>query len=100
MIDIIVRVVSDKYNVREDELRSKKTTDGLLLPRQVALFFAAELTSLSGEEIGTAFCQEVDAVERARNKIKQLITADSQSKRDLALLRTKIKRESGYWGRS
>jgi chromosomal replication initiator protein len=54
-IENIQKTVADFYRVKVPELFSKKRTADLVKPRQIAMYFAKELTSLSLPEIGESF---------------------------------------------
>lgn len=51
-IDTIIKVVANYYSLKNDEILSKSRTARLVLPRQVAIFIAKQLTRLSLQEIG------------------------------------------------
>jgi len=54
-MDDILRVVIDHFGVRLAELQSKRRTQSIVYPRQIAMFLARSLTDLSLEEIGGHF---------------------------------------------
>src|SRR5262245_46698841 len=54
-LDRITQLVSSHYTVKVSDLRSKKRTKSVSLPRQVVMYLARELTHLSLEEIGDHF---------------------------------------------
>jgi chromosomal replication initiator protein len=54
-LDRITQVVSSHYTVKVSDLRSKKRTKSVSLPRQVVMYLARDLTPLSLEEIGDHF---------------------------------------------
>jgi len=54
-LENIQKTVADFYRVKVTELFSKKRTADLVKPRQIAMYFAKDLTSLSLPEIGDAF---------------------------------------------
>jgi len=54
-IEEIMRVVTAHFNVRVADLQSKKRTRSIVLPRQVCMYLARSLTTLSLEEIGGYF---------------------------------------------
>jgi chromosomal replication initiator protein len=51
----ILRVVTDRYNVRMADLQGKRRNRSIAFPRQVCMYLARELTPLSLEEIGGHF---------------------------------------------
>ncbi len=54
-IDRIQKEVSAVFNVTVVEMRSKRRNKNLILPRQIAMYLARELTNQSLPEIGEAF---------------------------------------------
>jgi chromosomal replication initiator protein len=54
-MDDILRVVIDHFGTRLADLQSKRRTQSIVYPRQVAMFLARSLTDLSLEEIGGHF---------------------------------------------
>jgi len=54
-VEDILRVVTTRYNVRVSDLQSRKRTRSIVLPRQICMYLARALTTLSLEEIGGYF---------------------------------------------
>lgn len=54
-INDIVRVVTERFNVRLTDLQGKRRNRSIAFPRQISMYLARELTSLSLEEIGGYF---------------------------------------------
>lgn len=55
LVDDILRVVSEHFNVRPSELLSRRRSRSIAYPRQVGMYLARRLTPLSLEEIGARF---------------------------------------------
>ncbi len=73
----IQEVVADHYNLKVSDLKSKKRTEMVSLPRQVAMYLSRELTSDSHASIGDAFGgKDHSTVIHAINKIKELVAKD------------------------
>ncbi len=53
--DIIQKAVADQFNISLADLRNKRRSRNIVLPRQVAMYLSRQLTSLSLPEIGEAF---------------------------------------------
>lgn len=51
----ILDIVAKRYNVRLLDLHGKRRTKSIVLPRQICMYLARELTTLSLEEIGGYF---------------------------------------------
>jgi len=70
-IDHIIRTVSEAYKVTANDLKGKKRTRSIVVPRQIAMFIAREITEYSTTELGLEFggrdhttvmhsCQKID----------------------------------------
>lgn len=53
--EAIIKVVADRYHIKEDELISKKRTQNIAYPRQIAMYLCRELADLSFPRIGELF---------------------------------------------
>ena len=91
-IDSIQKTVADFYRVKVPELFSKKRTADLVKPRQIAMYFAKELTSLSLPEIGEAFGgRDHTTVLHSVRKISENRKTDTQLNHELHVLDQIIK---------
>ncbi len=54
-IDSIIRVVADYFNISPYEIKGKKRTKSVVLPRQIAMYIARTITDYSTTEIGYEF---------------------------------------------
>lgn len=54
-IELIQEVVAKQFNLEPKELKSKRRTDAIAWPRQIAMYIARMLTELSTTEIGEFF---------------------------------------------
>ncbi|MBI9107155.1 MAG: chromosomal replication initiator protein DnaA [Spirochaetales bacterium] len=54
-VDLIQRIVADYFNIGTADLKSKKRTKAVTLPRQIAMYILRELTEYSTTEIGYEF---------------------------------------------
>ncbi len=70
-IDHIIRAVSDAYKLSSNDLKGKKRTRSIVVPRQIAMYIAREITEYSTTELGLEFggrdhttvmhsCQKID----------------------------------------
>ncbi|MFO7849465.1 MAG: chromosomal replication initiator protein DnaA [Spirochaetia bacterium] len=53
--EIIQRVVAEYFGLSPNDLRGKKRTKAIALPRQIAMFITREITELSTTEVGYEF---------------------------------------------
>ena len=54
-IDLIQKKVANFYNISYSDMKSKKRTKNIALPRQIAMFLSRQLTDFSTTEIGNEF---------------------------------------------
>ena len=91
-LENIQKTVADFYRVKVPELFSKKRTADLVKPRQIAMYFAKELTSLSLPEIGESFGgRDHTTVLHAVRKITENRKTDTQLNHELHVLDQIIK---------
>jgi len=89
-IDNIQQVVARHFNLEMRDLKSKKRTNAIAIPRQIAMYLAREFTELSTIEIGDIFGgRDHTTVLYAADMIKQKLLKDQQ----LALKIDKIVQE-------
>ena len=91
-LENIQKTVADFYRIKLPDMFSKKRTADLVKPRQIAMFFAKELTSLSLPEIGEAFGgRDHTTVLHAVRKITENRKTDTQLNHELHVLDQIIK---------
>lgn len=80
----ILRAVQEHFGVRPKDFLCRSKARSLVLPRQVGMFLARRLTSMSLEEIGVAFGgRDHSTVSHAEAKIRELRKKDPKLARDL-----------------
>ncbi len=78
-IDLIKDVVVDYYNLKNEDMTSKKRTQKIAFPRQIAMYLSRELTDLSLPHIGEEFGgRDHTTVIHAYNKIEEKIEEDNK----------------------
>ena len=88
-IEDIQRRVSSHYNIRTNDMFSNRRAAAIARPRQIAMYLAKDLTSLSYPAIGRSFGgRDHTTVMHAVKKIEQLIAEDSHLSSDIDLLRS------------
>ena len=76
-IEKIQKIVSSHYHIDIKDMRSKKRTDEIALPRQIAMYLTRSLTERSSIEIGEQFGgKDHTTVLHACNKIKGMMNSD------------------------
>jgi chromosomal replication initiator protein len=76
-IERIQKVVAKHFHLNPKEMTSKKRTDAVAFPRQIAMYLARNLTEQSTTEIGEAFGgRDHTTVMHACDKIKLKVSSD------------------------
>ena len=78
--DAIVLVVASHYGITRDQLKGKRRTNSVALPRQIAMFLMRRQTTLSLSEIGRFFDRDHTTVIHACSKIERLTAEDRMMK--------------------
>lgn len=77
-IETIQKIVAEYFNLSYIELRSKKRTRAIAVPRQIAMYIARNMTDYSTTEIGYDFGgRDHTTVMHACQKIESLIQSDT-----------------------
>ncbi|MGD8114155.1 MAG: chromosomal replication initiator protein DnaA [Sphaerochaetaceae bacterium] len=97
-VDSIIRVVSDYFNISVYDIKGKKRSKSVVLPRQIAMYIARSITDYSTTEIGYEFggrdhTTVMHSVQRVEAMIKNDI-AMSNSIQNLIRQVQNYKRES------
>lgn len=87
----ILDMVSDYYGIRLAEILGKKRTRAVVQPRQVGMYLARKLTSLSLEEIGGHFGgRDHSTVLHAQRAVEQMRKEDHTTEQALAVLSRRL----------
>lgn len=90
-IDVIQRKVADFFDLSLHDLKAKRRNKTIVLPRQIAMYLARELTTQSLPEIGELFGgKDHTTVLHAWNKIKNSVDKDSNLKSTVNSIITEI----------
>ncbi len=90
-IEQIQKEVAEHFAVKPDELRAKKRTKNVTLPRHVAMYLARELTDASLPKIGEDFGgRDHTTIMHAHKKMTADINNDSQLKSIIEQIIVKI----------
>lgn len=91
-IDAIQKIVADHYNLSFTDLKGKKRTKNVMLPRQIAMYIARELTEYSTTELGAEFGgRDHTTVMHSCQKIDDLLKSDPVLSSTLNALVSRIK---------
>jgi chromosomal replication initiator protein len=76
-VDNVQKVVARHFNLELSDMKSKRRTDAIAFPRQLAMYLARTLTDMSTPEIGAHFGgKDHTTVMHACNKIKSKLSGD------------------------
>ncbi len=90
-VEQIQKIVAGYYSINYADMKSKKRTHKIAKPRQIAMYLARELTSLSTVEIGNEFGgRNHSTVLFAVDKIKKLLDDGSLNKNEYENLKKEI----------
>ena len=90
-IDHIQRIVSEHFQVRVPDIKSKNRSQSFALPRQIAMYLSRELSRASTTEIGRRFGgKDHSTVIHSTNKIREMMRKDPEFAAILQLLKEKI----------
>ena len=87
----IKKVVAENYNINLTKMDSKKRTQNIVLPRQIAMYLSREMTDSSLPVIGDAFGgRDHTTVMHAHNKITEKIEENQEFRKTISKLQKKI----------
>lgn len=91
-IYVIQQTVAKFYQITLEEIKGKKRTKGIVLPRQIAMYLSRELTDSSLPKIGQEFGgKDHTTVLHAYDKIQTVIKKDSTLKEEIKTISDKLK---------
>jgi chromosomal replication initiator protein len=92
-IDTIIGVITEHFGVRIADLKSKSRLRSNVIPRQVAMYLAKELTNLSLKSIGYHFGgRDHSTVIHAIQTVNDLMDTDKEMKANVSKLIQKFKK--------
>ena len=86
----IVKSVATFYNIKVSDIKSKRRSRAVALPRQVAMYIARECGKLSFPEIGSACDKDHSTVIHAVKKINLEIEKNSELKQSISTIKKDI----------
>lgn len=91
-IDVIQKVISDNYQISVADIKGKKRDKKFVIPRQIAIYIARELTEMAYTDIGNEFGgKDHSTIMSAYNKIAEQIKIDSSLESKIQLYIREIK---------
>lgn len=92
-VALVKKVVTDYYNLKLEDMDSKKRTQNIAFPRQIAMYLVRELTDLSLPQIGEEFGgRDHTTVLHAHNKIEQKYEEDLDFRKTIDKIIERIKK--------
>ena len=92
-IDLIKKEVANYYKIEVKEMESKKRTQKIVFPRQIAMYLSRNMTDASLPQIGDEFGgRDHTTVIHSHNKIKEKFENDIDFQKTIKKLKSKIKR--------
>ncbi len=88
-INVVLQATCDHFQISNDELTGKKRNKEVLLPRQIGMYLAKEMTGCSFPEIGSAFGRDHSTVIHAYEKIKGEVRESREVRNAVNEIRTK-----------
>ena len=91
-IEQVQQVIAQHYNISVEDLKSKKKTSNIAIPRQIAMYICRNIFDESLSKIGMEFGgKDHTTVMHSVNKIKNEIANDEVFKNEINKLISKIK---------
>ena len=91
-LDIIQKVIAENYQISISELKGKKRDKKFVIPRQIAIYIARELTEMAYTDIGNEFGgKDHSTIMHAYEKIADSIKIDSSLEAKINILIREIK---------
>ncbi len=88
-VDTIIQVVGEHFTVPVSDILGKKRNKEIVTPRQIAMYLAREMASMSYPDIGRAFARDYTTVIHSYEKIKAEIKRDPTLKNTISDIRSK-----------
>lgn len=92
-IDDVIKAVANHYNLSFADVKGKKRTKNIMMPRQIAMYIAREMTEYSTTELGAEFNKDHTTVMHACQKIEEAIKNDSQLESNIELIMKTLKEQ-------
>lgn len=90
-IQDIQEEVADYYHLKVSDLKGKKRTKGIVVPRQIAMYLCRELTESSLPKIGAEFGgKDHSTVLHAYDKIQQLVKENLNIQNEVTEIKNKL----------
>jgi chromosomal replication initiator protein len=93
-VDVILKVAADHMNISMNDIISEKRVKAISNARQIAMYLARDLCSLSLAQIGAAMGKRNHTtVQRAIAKVEEALPYDDDLRKTISVIKSKIDRE-------
>ena len=93
-VDVILEAVADYYNISCDEIKSKRRTQKIAHPRQIAMYLSRKMLNLSLPDIGKEFSRDHSTISHGCDKIAYDIETDPKVRTAVIVLEDRLKGEA------
>lgn len=94
-VSLIIKIVAEYFNLSQDDIKSKKKSKTIVLPRHIAMYLAREMTEHSSTELGFAFGgKDHTAILSACKKVEERMLSEPSIQTAVSVLRDKIRGEN------
>ncbi|PQV63787.1 chromosomal replication initiator protein DnaA [Abditibacterium utsteinense] len=88
-VETIIEVVAEHFKIAVGDLLGKKRNKEIVMPRQVAMYLAREMASMSYPDIGRAFDRDYTTVIHSYEKVKGELKRDSSLRGTISEVRSR-----------
>lgn len=89
--DLIQQTVAEYYSITMAEMKAKRRSREISIPRQIAMYLTRELTEMSLTQIGAAFNRDHTTVIHACEKVSEDARSDAATANLLEDLRRAVR---------
>ncbi len=92
-VNLIIRETANYFNISIADIKGKTRNKNVVIPRQMAMYIATELTELSTTELGNEFDRNHSTIISSRDKIISRIKVEPNLEKSYNKIVNKIKEE-------
>lgn len=88
---LIIETVADYYNVEMDQMISTKRSQGIVIPRQIAMYICSQITDLTTTAIGSQFGKNHSTVIHSNKKVEEELLTQEKYRNDIETIKSLLK---------
>ena len=88
--DLIIKIITDYYGVTMEDLRSKRKSRDISIPRQVSMYLLRQYTDMTFDDIGDYLDKDHSTVMSGVRKIEKMIGQDPTTANTIDALSKRI----------